>query len=558
MNGIVQINNDDGEILSNNTIIHINKSIIKKHKLLHNDIVLYTNNDNINIISRVNKIVGVLIFNEKIVSVCKNKILKRFIPIDNKYPEFMIKINPKHKNNKNNVYCSIKPMKFYEKYIQGCIINIFGNVGDYYIEKLFLKHKYIPIKKLEYTPQIVDLTPNRINLTSLITFSIDPINCEDIDDAFSIMQENDITKLYIHIADPSSYIEENSEFDKILSNRCTSIYLSNERIDMMPTNFTINECSLKKNKISRSFTTMFTLDINYNIVDYVSYKSLIVNKYCLSYDEAQNIVTNINSKNNEIYSPLLTLYNICKNINNCDIYYDCHKMVEICMILINEHVAKIINKYNPDKCILRVCKQLKIVDNKHVSKKYIDICNMILSDGAKYQCGNSDSNHDQLNLSYYTHFSSPIRRYIDIIIHRMYYNAINNITISNNIDIINNINKLNKLIKKIQHEDKILDLIYCIHNEYNSVLNTDGVIVNINDNILTIYIDNFDIIVKKKIIPNKYKKSVNYISCSREIIIGNTIIKLFDIININLVTLINAIYFKNKLLVDIVNPIIEL
>ena len=569
MQGIIKISkNKDhiAKILFDNTEISIDNDIIKRNKLLHNDKILYNENNNeIILLARVEKIFGALVLNDKIVSIKNGKILKKFIPIDNRYPEFMVQINKNLKDDKNNKYCSIKFKKWAANYVVGTIVNIFGNIGDYNTEKAFLKHKYIPISKNNYKmEEIIDLTPNRIDLTNLLTFSIDPDNCQDIDDAFSILINDEYMDVYIHISDVSSYILPQSELDNILFNRSETVYLTNEQINMLPNDLATNECSLKQNKISRAFTTVFTLDKDGNIINVQSYKSLIKNKYNLSYDIAQEIINCGDHNDLELYNGIINLYDLGKKIkiSNFNVHsYDCHKMVEIYMLLINNHVGNIIGEYDPINCIMRSCKQLV---NKNVVENnvHLDMANLLLINRAEYKVGIVDSKHEQLDLLRYTHFSSPIRRYVDIVIHRMYYSAImgekNNEKFNGNGIIVNIVNNKSKIIKKICREDKLLDLIFDIEYNHNSILNINGIIVGINDNEVTIYVKQYKIFLRKKLFPSNCKRSIDYIFDDHSITIGNTRLQLFDTINVDLVTSIKAIYLKNKLLINMVNPKIVL
>lgn len=543
-------------ILDDSKEISIDEETIIKYKLLHNDRILYEEN-NITISSRTDRIYGMLILADKIININNKKILKKFIPIDNRYPEFMVQINKNLQHDTNNKYCSIQFKEHGQKYMIGSIVNIFGNIGDYKKEKTFLKHKYMVVSKNSYQMnEIIDLTPDRKDLTHLLTFSIDPEGCQDIDDAFSVVNNGQYIEIYIHISDVSSYVSPNSDLDNILLNRASSIYLTNEQINMMPEILAINECSLKINKQSRSFTTVFVMDNNGNIISTDSYKSIIINQYNLSYDQAQTMITNDGSLNDEPLNECLNcLYNIGQKLNLLfeEKTYDCHVMVEKMMLLINTHVANVTSKYDPINCILRSCKQIsKNYDNipEHINKT-----NILLLNKAQYGTGIDNNKHEQLNTLYYTHFSSPIRRYIDIVVHRMYYSALmNDGMIYNNNNIVKKINNQLKIIKKISKQDKLLDLIFDIEYNYNSVLNTSGIIVDIDDNKIMIYIEEFNIFVNKKIFVDKLKGSVNYESNDYSIMINNVKLNLFDIVRIDLVTSIKAIHFRNKLMINIIEP----
>lgn len=539
-------------ILDNNQEILIyDNNVIIDNKLLHGDIVEY-NNDVITLINRQHKIYGSLILSDKQYVNIKKKIFKKFIPDNPLFPSFVVQLNDKLKNDFHDKYCSVKIKEWNDKFIIASIVQLFGNIGEYDIEKKYIIHKYGNVKESTITlDQNIDITPDRKNLTDLLTFSIDPYGCQDIDDAFSVEQYATYLKLYIHIADVSSYIEHNSQIDKILLERCESIYLSNNIISMLPDTFANNICSLKKGCIRRAFTTEFIMNGN-QIMETKSYKSFIFNKFNLTYDEAQHIVSNKSS--NDLSINLSYLYELGKLLYNHDDEYDTHKMVESFMILINKHVAEQLAKYYEKYCIMRVCKQNICYNNDYTIYEH---AKSYLINKAYYQVGTINSTHEVLGIPYYTHFSSPIRRYVDLIIHRMYYDAISNnfIDYHDNINIVNHLNTKTRSLKKMMKDDKLIELIYNIYNNYNSVYNTDAIIININDNKLILYIEEFNIMVTKKIFPDVLKKSLSYTSNHNVIIVNDCFsMSIYDIINIDIVISINALRIRDKLLINIVNP----
>ena len=328
------------------------------------------------------------------------------------------------------------------------LCEIIGNVGDYETEKKYTKMKCISNWNLNKKYKIElqqEKFINRIDFTKKNTYSIDPLNCEDIDDAIHIekIKENEY-EIGIHIADVSSMIEVNSDLDNEISKRGKTIYLEYETFHMIP-NEIMKEMSLIQNKIRNVFSVIFKINSESGeIIDFYYCKSIIKNNKNLSYDDAQKIVDEQinNSHQNdskEISKDLYNIFIIGKKIY-CNLYgnensflkqeYDVHKMIEIYMIITNMKVAETITKNYPNNSILRIQnkndKEKNFLHN-YIEKKYYDKFLLLNKNKAIYVIGMIENmKHYDLNLIYYTHFTSPLRRYIDIINHRLLYNIIEN------------------------------------------------------------------------------------------------------------------------------------
>jgi len=236
---------DIGEIVTNDTTYPISNTIQKK--LLHNDIVLYQeicHETNIIVEHHSNDFIfGVLYLNTNTISgIFNKKPMKKFVPFNKLYPEFLIPINKNLIKETKNKYCLIKIKEWINtKYPIGSMKSTMGDVGNYDADCNYIK--YLHNIKLNNIADIVlntDISPNRIDLTHLITFSIDPDNCKDIDDAISLEINDNVYKLYIHIADVSSFFESDTEFDEKILNRTETLYLHKNQINMLPNNMATN------------------------------------------------------------------------------------------------------------------------------------------------------------------------------------------------------------------------------------------------------------------------------------------------------------------------------
>lgn len=408
------------------------------------------------------------------------------------------------------------------------LCNIIGYIGEYESEKKYIKSKCISNWDSDDKYKLKNIIPNnksieRIDLTNKKIFSIDPPNCKDIDDAIHIEKiENNIYEIGIHIVDVSDTIEMNSKLDDEISKRGKTIYFEDETINMIP-NEIMNELSLIENKIRKTFSTIF--NINYETGEIINYhfcKSLIKNNKNFTYDEAQK---NINNDEN-----LYNLYMIGQKIHN-NMYinidenlnilkkYDIHTMIEIFMIITNMVVAETIVKKYPKNVILRTQdKNEKIIKISHdfLNNKFYEKYILLNKNKAVYVVGLSDIGHDDMKLKYYTHFTSPLRRYIDIINHRLLYGVINGeneIYHSNYLDVC--IEYYNKLYKWYSYHERYynnINKIYEIYKNENNKKTNGNIIGFVNDeNIYAIvYISELDNIYPVIILSKYAKKIINH------------------------------------------------
>lgn len=449
------------------------------------------------------------------------------------------------KNNLGLIYVTLQITKI-GIYIDGCIQNVIGLVGNIEAERLYLS-KAVTIdwcnnKKINCQERLNDLS-NRKDFRECNIFSIDPEGCYDIDDAMHIEYKDTGKVIYIHIADVSHYISNGSNLDIELSKRVSSCYLKHEQIDMLPREF-VNKCSLILNEDRYAITFIIELN-NFNEIISTNFcKSIINNKKNYSYDEANREL--VNNKD------MKTMYEIGKIFNKGD-DYDIHKMIEVFMVITNSHAAKLIYKCHPNTVPIRYCSNKPVNITEPIQKK-IKLFNM---SSAKYEIGYNGKRHETLNEDIYTHFTSPIRRYFDIIVHRYITDIIEeklDIEYSINTDIINNKNNYYKKLERQSHALNIATRLYEENKCYNKIhiANVIGAI----DNILYIYIPNLELDYTCKV----YSKKLKYITQSFEnnIIRYNNVqtnhimeIKVGDRVKINII--VTMLSPKSKIIVKLLN-----
>ena len=186
---------------------------------------------------------------------------------------------------------------------------------------------------------------------------------------------------------------------------------------------------------------------------------------------------------------------------------DSHKLIEKLMINSNKCIGEILYKYDKKNAILRIHNKSENYDyNSKLSKEINDYLKMKTYESAVYVIGDENPYHFDLNTKYYTHYTSPIRRSVDIINHlnlKKYLKREKLLNIGD--DLIEKINKKNKLIKKMSYDCKILDVFYNINDkEYEC----NGLIIYIDSKKMKIYIDELNMEYKYRFINNEIEYKV--------------------------------------------------
>ena len=314
------------------------------------------------------------------------------------------------------------------------------------------------------------------------TFTIDPADAKDFDDAISFKTlENGNYEIGVHIADVSYYVTPESILDKEAFERATSVYLVDRVIPMLPERLSNNLCSLRPNEDKLCFSAVFEMDEKANIIDQWFGRTLIHSDRRFSYEEAQEIIEN---KTGDYATEILKLnelayilrdrkfkngaisfeseevkFHLDENGKPLGVYTkvrkDAHKLIEDFMLLANRKVAEYIGKQGKGKNKLgfvyrfhdtpnpetltsfsqfasRFGHRLTIKSDKETAKSLNALMTKI--EGSKEQnlltslavrsmakaiYTTKQSSHYGLAFDYYTHFTSPIRRYPDVMVHRL-------------------------------------------------------------------------------------------------------------------------------------------
>ncbi|MGE3063460.1 MAG: ribonuclease R [bacterium] len=309
-------------------------------------------------------------------------------------------------------------------------------------------------------------------------FTIDPADAKDFDDAVSVEKIKSGFKIGVHIADVSYFVRENSNVDKEAYRRGTSVYLIDKTVPMLPEILSNGVCSLKENEDRFTFTCSFNIDESGKITEYELYPSVIKSAKRFTYEEAEKLIDN---PDRSILSERLALMHEAASIlqkasvesNRIDfdipevevILSDTnepvlirekkklktHKLIELFMVAANNIVSshlykktkKTIYRTHPEPDMDKLANlrtslksygyKLKdsspksiqsLIDKTERTDNGFVVREMILHSMMKAKYSTSNDGHYGLGLDYYTHFTSPIRRYPDLIVHRQLRNVI--------------------------------------------------------------------------------------------------------------------------------------
>ncbi len=325
---------------------------------------------------------------------------------------------------------------------------------------------------------------NRRDMRDTITFTIDPTDAKDFDDALSFKKINDETyEIGIHIADVSHYVKPGSALDEESQKRTTSVYLVDRTIPMLPEALSNGLCSLRQNEDKLAFSSVFNIDIKTGKVKKKWFGRTIINSNKrFTYEEAQEII----DKKTGLYADELLELNRLSKIyeqtrhNNGALTFetyevkfildekgkpisvkvkdriDTNKLIEEFMLLANSSVAKYMSGSKffiyrvHDKPELDRMKELQeflkllgyetklvdgiippkdlqeIISDAEGTEIYDTLQTSIVRSMQKAIYTTNNIGHFGLAFKYYTHFTSPIRRYPDILAHRLLQHKLSN------------------------------------------------------------------------------------------------------------------------------------
>ena len=347
----------------------------------------------------------------------------------------------------------------------------------------------------------------RKDMRDTLTFTIDPDDAKDFDDAISFVEkEEGVFEIGVHIADVSHFVAEGTELDKEAKSRATSVYLVDRVVPMLPETLSNNLCSLRPNEDKLTFSAIFHVNKKGEVKKEWFGKTVIRSNERLSYQEAKFLIdseslkipkeVSLNNKERKVESgltkALLETNEIAKKIrkkrigrgaiisDKTEVKFEldenkhpkeikfkkaenANKLIEELMLLANKRVAEKVKKFEKKpKFVYRVHDkpdQEKLKNLKRTAERFGHTLNLskgsiakelnalllgvngkkeqnlidtlTIRSMSKAEYTTKNIGHYGLSFSDYTHFTSPIRRYPDVLVHRVLEASLNQTKIKN-------------------------------------------------------------------------------------------------------------------------------
>ena len=375
----------------------------------------------------------------------------------------------------------------------GEVVDVLGAVGDNNTEMHAILAEFgLPYKYPKDVEDAAALISEKISaeeiakrkdMRAVPTFTIDPKDAKDFDDALSIEKlPNGLWEIGVHIADVTHYVKPNSIIEEEAYKRATSVYLVDRTIPMLPEHLSNKLCSLRPNEEKLCFSVLFHIDDEAQVKHYEICRTIILSDRRFTYEEAQNV---IETGEGDMRDEILVLDKLAKIIRQerfskgsiafdrvevrfdidekgkpLSVYFkeakDANKLIEEFMLLANKTVATHVGKPgkgkkaktfvyrihdvpNPDKLktfadfirkfgysLKTSGKQTevstsinKLLDEVQGKKEQNLIETIAIRSMAKAVYSTVNVGHYGLAFNFYSHFTSPIRRYPDMMVHRL-------------------------------------------------------------------------------------------------------------------------------------------
>lgn len=411
------------------------------------------------------------------------------------YKPIEILDSDKHKSDVGKkVFATISSWKSPDHNPEGYIEQVLGDPGDnnaemraIALERGFGGHFPADVEaeaqvyKKNETEDMAREVSKRKDMRDATTFTIDPFDAKDFDDALSVKKLSDGNyEIGVHIADVSHYVRPESALDREAFKRATSVYLVDRTIPMLPEILSNDLCSLKQDVDRLAMSAIFTMNIQGEVLTEWYGKTIIHSNKRFTYEEAQNIL----DEGTGVYIEELQLLNTIAHALTADRFkdgavsleqdevkfvldekgvpisvykkarQDTNKLIEEFMLLANRKVTEAMgnNKHKGERIFLYrihdtpeadrlndlirfvgiLGHDIKMKDGKILSRdinallKKLEgaperntVATAIIRAQAKAIYSTDNIGHHGLAFEHYTHFTSPIRRYPDVIVHRL-------------------------------------------------------------------------------------------------------------------------------------------
>jgi ribonuclease R len=374
----------------------------------------------------------------------------------------------------------------------GEVIHVLGNPGENNVEMQSILAEFgfplaFPDEVESEAARIPDTISaeeiaKRRDFRNILTFTIDPIDAKDFDDAISFQKlENGHYEVGVHIADVSHYVHPKTALEDEAYERATSVYLVDRVIPMLPEKLSNGVCSLRPHEEKLCFSAVFEMNDKAEILHEWIGKTVIFSDRRFNYDEVQKI---IETKEGEYVEEILKVHQLAQimrserfkegaiNFNSVEVKFhldenakpigvylkeqkESNQLIEEFMLLANKKVAEFIGKPkgkqtpktfvyrvhdepNPEKLgtfvqfLSKLGYKMRLQSRKTLADSFNNLFRDIAGKGeetmvesiairtmSKAYYSTDNIGHYGLSFPYYSHFTSPIRRYPDLMVHRL-------------------------------------------------------------------------------------------------------------------------------------------
>ncbi|MBS1650831.1 MAG: ribonuclease R [Bacteroidetes bacterium] len=417
--------------------------------------------------------------------------------------------------NGQKVQVKLREWKAGENNPSGEITQVFGFPGEHVTEmhaimaEFGLPEKFPDNVEFEARSLSTQITQSEINtrrdFRNITTFTIDPFDAKDFDDALSLKTlSNGNWEVGVHIADVTHYLKPGTVLDKEAVNRATSVYLVDRCIPMLPEVLSNFVCSLRQDEEKLCFSAVFELNENVEIISEWYGKTIIKSNRRFTYEEVQEI---IEGKEGDFKEEIFVLDKLAKKLRDnrmrkgsisfdkaevkfkldengtpLGVFFktqkDAHKLIEDFMLLANRKVSEFLSKTqgsDPSKnkkqkdnaplCVYRIhdvpteekmselsgfaarfghnmqlVASNKLKTAQAINKLLVEVKGkkeqsmielLAVRSMPKAYYSTKNVGHYGLGFEYYSHFTSPIRRYPDVMLHRLLQARLTHATYSN-------------------------------------------------------------------------------------------------------------------------------
>ena len=365
-----------------------------------------------------------------------------------------------------------------------------SNEHDFAMKEILIENGFsvsFPAEVIEESERIPDSITekevnNRKDCRKLLTFTIDPIDAKDFDDAISFrILKDGVFEIGVHIADVSYYVEPDSTLDKEAYERATSVYLPDRVNPMLPERISNELCSLRPHEDKLTFSAIFQLNHKGEIKQYWLGRTVIHSDHRFTYEEVQEIIEKKEGLHSEVilqlndiaqrlrkqrfkkgainFSSQEVRFKLDENANPIGIVIkeskEAHQLIEEFMLLANKTVAENVGKIKVNKKEIPFPYRVHDTPDEEKLAPFVEFAkkfghkfdtktpqgiassfNQMLQDVkgrpeqhvleqlgirtmAKAIYTTENIGHYGLGFQHYCHFTSPIRRYPDVLVHRI-------------------------------------------------------------------------------------------------------------------------------------------